>query len=96
MVGVVVASKGYPEAYTDGILLPTYESEGETRLYYSGVDQNSKGQLLSSGGRVYLLASLGDSLQDAKGRVYTLLERHNAATMDTMHYRTDIGHRALP
>ena len=96
MVGVVVASKGYPEAYTDGILLPTYESEGETRLYYSGVDQNSKGQLLSSGGRVYLLASLGDSLQEAKGRVYTLLERHNAATMDTMHYRTDIGHRALP
>ena len=93
MVGVVVASKGYPEAYTKGVLLPSFESEEGVHIYYSGVSQNAEGELFSDGGRVYLAASQGDSLQEAQSRVYAFLEQYSDPNM---FYRTDIAHRALP
>lgn len=92
MVGVVVASKGYPEAYTKGVPLPSFKRAEDVCIYYSGVDQDNEGQLLSDGGRVYLAGSLKNSLQEAKNHVYAFLEQNKDPQM---FYRTDIGYRAL-
>lgn len=91
MVGVVVASQGYPEGSKEGVLLPRLEGD-HLLLYYSGVARNDQGQLVSAGGRVFLLGSLGETLQQAQQHVYGALSKHNEPDL---FYRTDIAHKAM-
>ncbi|HKM43115.1 MAG TPA: phosphoribosylamine--glycine ligase [Limnochordia bacterium] len=92
MVGVVVASRGYPGPCQAGALLPDFESEGDLQIFYSGVGQNQAEKLISSGGRVYLAASRAACLQDACREVYRSLARYD---QPELFYRTDIGQREI-
>lgn len=92
MVGVVVASRGYPGAYKEGVLLPTFESEEHLHIYYSGVTQGEDGAFLSAGGRVYLAATLQNSLQEAQNEVYSFLAKYH---QPELFYRRDIGWRGI-
>lgn len=92
MVGVVVASKGYPNGCTNGVVLPSYDAERGMHIYYSGVSRDDEGQLLSEGGRVYLAGSLGGSLEEAIDKVYDRLDKHQ---QPGLFYRRDIGRRAM-
>jgi phosphoribosylamine--glycine ligase len=90
---VVVAARGYPEAYTKGepIGLPTDVPEG-TFLYHAGTATDGTGQLVSAGGRVLGVTSLAPSLADAAYRAYATCERIDYASK---YYRRDIGARQL-
>ena len=56
-LGVVVASNGYPLAYEKGVKLPA-KTEGDIITYYAGAKFAENGQdLLSNGGRVYMLVT---------------------------------------
>ncbi len=87
-VGVVVASKGYPNIYEKGALLPTTEETDQTFVVQAGTKMTDKG-LVSNGGRVLLIGGLGDNLDSARKNVYELLRIYDDT--DAFFYRTDIG-----
>ncbi|MCK9524739.1 MAG: phosphoribosylamine--glycine ligase, partial [Limnochordia bacterium] len=92
VVGVVVASHGYPGPCHNGVVLPCLDSREDLHVYYSGVGEGHEGELVSSGGRVYLAASLGANLQEAQGQVYGFLAQYD---QPGLFYRKDIGQRGI-
>lgn len=89
-LGVVVASEGYPGDYAKGVRIPS-KTSGEMITYYAGVATDNENQLVTSGGRVYLLATTADTVSKAQEAIYTTL-----ATQETtgLFYRNDIGDKA--
>jgi len=91
VLGVVVASKGYPGSYEKGTPLGTLPASDKHLIFHAGTKEEN-GQYISDGGRVYLVASFGQTLSEAKDQVY---EKLNNLPMDGLFYRKDIGYRAL-
>ncbi|HEM5321033.1 TPA: phosphoribosylamine--glycine ligase [Streptococcus suis] len=91
-LGVVVATNGYPLDYEKGVELPA-KTEGDITTYYAGARfaENSRA-LLSNGGRVYMLVTTADTVQEAQEKIY--LELKNQDTTG-LFYRTDIGSKAV-
>ncbi|HEL2738128.1 TPA: phosphoribosylamine--glycine ligase [Streptococcus suis] len=91
-LGVVVASNGYPLDYEKGVELPA-KTEGDITTYYAGARfaENSRA-LLSNGGRVYMLVTTADTVQDAQEKIYSELKSQDTTGL---FYRTDIGSKAV-
>lgn len=89
-VGVVVAAEGYPGHYLKGMALPDFLTEDVT-VYYAGVEKEG-GQLIGSGGRIYLVESFGETLAEARANVYKALV---AKETNQTFYRTDIATKGL-
>ncbi|HFR3573833.1 TPA: phosphoribosylamine--glycine ligase [Streptococcus suis] len=89
---VVVASNGYPLDYEKGVELPA-KTEGDITTYYAGARfaENSRA-LLSNGGRVYMLVTTADTVQDAQEKIYSELKNQDTTGL---FYRTDIGSKAI-
>ena len=90
-LGVVVAAPGYPADYEKNIVLPEMLNTEEQTVYYAGVTAK-KEQLVSSGGRVFLVTSQGNNLADAQQKAYEYLNRYD---LSQFFYRKDIGFKAL-
>ena len=91
-LGVVVASNGYPLAYEKGVKLPT-KTEGDIITYYAGAKFAENGEdLLSNGGRVYMLVTTADTVKDGQNIIYNQLNKQNT---EGLFYRTDIGSKAI-
>ncbi|HFI0148891.1 TPA: phosphoribosylamine--glycine ligase [Streptococcus suis] len=91
-LGVVVASNGYPLDYEKGVVLPA-KTEGDITTYYAGArfSENSRA-LLSNGGRVYMLVTTADTVQEAQEKIYSELKNQDTTGL---FYRTDIGSKAV-
>ncbi|HEL1670358.1 TPA: phosphoribosylamine--glycine ligase [Streptococcus suis 2651] len=91
-LGVVVASNGYPLDYEKGVTLPA-KTEGDITTYYAGARfaENSRA-LLSNGGRVYMLVTTADTVQEAQEKIYSELKNQDTTGL---FYRTDIGSKAV-
>lgn len=89
-LGVVVASDGYPLAYDKGLPLPE-KTSGDIATYYAGACLNSHGNLVSNGGRVYMLVTTQDSVKQAQDHIYQCLSQQDTTGF---FYRTDIGNKA--
>src|SRR5690625_1377075 len=87
-VGVVVASKGYPNTYEKGVALPENEAGDNTFIIQAGTKHTEQG-LVSNGGRVLLVGALGDDLDVARKHAYENLRAYDDS--DAFFYRTDIG-----
>lgn len=87
-VGVVVASKGYPNTYEKGVALPDNEAGDNTFIIQAGTKQTDAG-LVSNGGRVLLVGGLGKDLDTARKHAYENLRVYDDS--DAFFYRTDIG-----
>jgi phosphoribosylamine--glycine ligase len=85
-VTVVVASEGYPDAPKNGtsIDIPTC---GDVTFYHAGTS-NSKGELVSSGGRILTVTGLGKNLAEAREKVYEWLPK---VLIENSFYRSDIA-----
>lgn len=90
-LGVVVAAPGYPADYEKNIVLPEMQNTEEQTVYYAGVTAK-KEQLVSSGGRVFLVTSQGKNLADAQQKAYAYLNQYD---LSQFFYRKDIGFKAL-
>ncbi len=88
-VGVVVAAAGYPGAYEQQLPLP--EISSDQSVYYAGVAEKNQ-QLVSNGGRVFLLQAQAETLAEAQRKVYGQLEQ---LALPKFFYRRDIGAKAL-
>ncbi|MGT2744731.1 phosphoribosylamine--glycine ligase [Streptococcus phocae subsp. phocae] len=91
-LGVVVASEGYPMAYEKGVSLPP-KTKGEVVTYYAGVKGSETGhELVSNGGRVYMLVTSEKTVKAAQDTIYQTLSQQETTGL---FYRTDIGSKAL-
>ncbi|MGT2799318.1 phosphoribosylamine--glycine ligase [Streptococcus marmotae] len=89
-LGVVVASEGYPLAYEKGVALPE-KTSGDIETYYAGATFNENQELVSNGGRVYMLVTTQDTVSQAQKTIYQQLEEQDTTGL---FYRTDIGNKA--
>ncbi|MFE8701311.1 phosphoribosylamine--glycine ligase [Cytobacillus sp. FJAT-54145] len=93
MVGVVVASNGYPESYDKGAVLKDLELVAqEAFVFHAGTKKNEAGEFITDGGRVLLVGVKASTLEDAQKKVYKELQ---SLDCDGVFYRNDIGHRAI-
>ena len=93
MVGVVLASRGYPESSDAGQPITGIDDaeKAGTRVLHAGTaDRNH--QLVTAGGRVLTVVAEGDDFSDAIARAYAGVE---CIHFDGMQYRRDIGRNAL-
>ena len=85
---VIMASKGYPQAYQKGfeITLPNDE------LIFVAGAKKQDGKLVTSGGRVLGVTAVAGSLKEAIAAAY---EKVKSVRFENAYYRKDIGQRAL-
>ena len=93
-VCVVLASGGYPGAYPTGLPIEGVErAEGHpgVTVFHAGTALRD-GRLQTAGGRVLGVTALGADIPSAIAAAYAGV---GEIRFDRMHYRRDIGHRAL-
>jgi phosphoribosylamine--glycine ligase len=91
-LGVVLAAANYPEAPRKGDVISGLGAGGEDLHVFHAGTALADGQVRTAGGRVLCVTALGDSIKVARTRAYQAID---AIRFDGMHYRTDIGHRAI-
>ena len=89
-LGVVMASKGYPEKYETGFPISGLNGENETtKVFHCGTKIEGE-KILSNGGRVLCVTGLGGNLDTAFKNAY---ETTSKISWDGAFYRKDIGKR---
>ncbi|HQO03225.1 MAG TPA: phosphoribosylamine--glycine ligase [Spirochaetota bacterium] len=91
-ITVVMASGGYPGSYDKGKIITGLDSVSDEVLVFHAGTKNDNGTILTSGGRVLNVTAVGNSLVDARERVYREIQK---IRFDGAFYRKDIAHRAL-
>lgn len=91
---VVMASGGYPKSYPKGLEITGLDDKGQTDgvfVYHAGTKYDN-GKFYTNGGRVLGVTAIGDTLQQALDTSYKAVKTIH---WDNVHYRNDIGKRAL-
>ncbi|ATI50866.1 phosphoribosylamine--glycine ligase [Bacillus cereus group sp. BfR-BA-01445] len=91
VIGVVLASKGYPEAYKKGEIIKGLDALQDVIVFHAGTAMKH-GDFVTNGGRVLFVACKANSLQEAKDKVYKEIGKIES---DGLFYRSDIGYRAI-
>src|SRR3954447_26916252 len=94
LVGVVLASRGYPESSASG--QPIHGLDGAEAMrgvavYHAGTARRD-GAIVTAGGRVLTVVGRGADYDEAIARAYAAVD---AISFDGMQYRRDIGRKAL-
>jgi len=92
-LGVVMAAAGYPESVRRGDVIEGLERAARLpgKIFHAGTRLES-GKVLTSGGRVLCAVGLGAGIEAAQRAAYALA---NSVHWPGVHYRRDIGHRAV-
>jgi phosphoribosylamine---glycine ligase len=92
-LGVVTASRGYPESSSKGDVINGLNSQfnNNVKVFHAGT-ANKDDEVVTAGGRVLCITSLGNSVTDAQQEAYEALK---LISYDGMFYRKDIGYRAV-
>jgi len=93
-VCVVMASEGYPGAYTKGKAITGLQEAAKVEgveVFHAGTATKGR-QTVTNGGRVLGVTAVGDTIQSAIDRAYTAVKEIH---WQGCYYRRDIGHRAL-
>jgi phosphoribosylamine--glycine ligase len=93
-VGVVLASGGYPDTYDTGKVihgLDAAEALPGVNVFHSGTAKRGS-DIVTAGGRVVTVVASGPDFRNAIDRAYEAVGR---VSFDRMHYRKDIGAKAL-
>ena len=92
LVGVVMASRGYPESSSSGQAIEGLaDAERIAQVFHAGTARKD-GRLVTAGGRVLTVVGRGRSFEDAIARAYEGVAKIH---FDGMQYRRDIGRKAL-
>ncbi len=92
-VGVVMASRGYPEAYEKGKPIDGLDTvhDADVKIFHAGT-RLEQGRVLTDGGRVLCAVGLGTTVGAARERAYRAVSK---VSWDGAFWRTDIGYRAV-
>ncbi len=88
---IIAVAGGYPGTYERGKLISYGHIQTDTMVFHAGTSLDSD-ILTSTGGRVIAATSTAFTLENAIARAYTGMA---SIGFSNMHYRRDIGHRAL-
>lgn len=87
-VTVVLTSKGYPDNYEKGFnITGINELDKDIILFHNGT-KNLDGALVTNGGRVLSVTALGNTIEEARDKIYSNINKIN---FNGMNYRKDIG-----
>ena len=92
---VVLASGGYPGPYEKGKVvsgLEKAEARPDTVVFHAGAKRNRRGQVVTDGGRVFGVTSLGRDIPAAVANAYRAA---GDISFEGMRFRSDIGKKAL-
>ncbi|PQJ21879.1 phosphoribosylamine--glycine ligase [Tenacibaculum sp. SG-28] len=84
---VMLVSGGYPEAYEKGKLITGADTIEDSIVYHAGTALQGN-QVVTNGGRVMAITSLGDTIQEALNKTYANIE---TISFEKMNFRKDIG-----
>lgn len=87
-VTVIIASGGYPEHYEKGKVITGLSDVDDDIIVFHAGTKMSNGQVVTNGGRVLAVTTLGTSLDEARQKIYKNIEK---IKFDGMQYRTDIA-----
>jgi len=92
-LGVVLAAAGYPDTVRKGDVISGLEQAARLpgKIFHAATRLEG-GQVLTNGGRVLCAVGLGASVAAAQREAYGLAQ---AVHWSGVHYRRDIGHRAI-
>ena len=106
-LGIVIASKGYPETSSKGDVisgLPALDcaAQSDVKVFHAGTDfiadsgDNAQSvgekQTITNGGRVLCVTALADSILEAQQAALAVA---SAISFEGAQYRRDIGHHAI-
>lgn len=89
VIGIVLASKGYPNKYQKGFVIKGADQEN---IYHMGTKFNEKNEYVTNGGRVLFAIAKGKTLKDANLTANKLVD---SIECEALFHRTDIGAQAF-
>lgn len=92
MLGVVIASEGYPGDVEKGNALPNLDALSASHAVFHAGTKEVDGTFVGNGGRVLLVGAKAATLKEAQEKVYAGI---NSEKWDNFFYRTDIGWRTF-
>lgn len=84
---IMLVSGGYPEEYVNGKVISGIEKVSDSIVFHAGTKAEN-GQIISNGGRVLAVTSLGANFEEAIKKSYQNIDKLH---FDTMYFRKDIG-----
>ncbi|HSX04206.1 MAG TPA: phosphoribosylamine--glycine ligase [Rhabdochlamydiaceae bacterium] len=90
---VVMASGGYPGNYTTGEIITGLDEAKNfpnTLIFHAGTGRNTKGELMTAGGRVLGVTGLGATLKEATHHAYLATQ---SIHFSKAHFRHDIANQ---
>ena len=93
-LSVVASSQGYPLTSQSGVPISGIDDADamrDVKVFHSGTAKKD-GQIVTEGGRVLAVTALGATIADAQKRAYQAMDKIH---FDGMHFRKDIGWRAI-
>jgi phosphoribosylamine--glycine ligase len=94
LVGVVIASRGYPAGSQSGVPIHGIEDAeaiDDVLVFHAGTAER-EGRLVTNGGRVLTVVGRGNTYEQAIAKAYEGVSR---ISFEGMQYRRDIGRKAL-
>jgi phosphoribosylamine---glycine ligase len=93
-LGVVIASRGYPDHAEKGALVEPFEvpAGGESLVFHASTSRGADGRTRTGGGRCFTAVGLGTDLRAASGKAYQAAEK---VRFDGGWYRGDIGRKFI-
>ncbi len=92
IVGIVMASKGYPKAYENGAVIEGLGQVDQDALLFHAGTKKVKEQWQTNGGRVLLIAARGDTISVAQEKAYRSIKTIHCPQL---FYRSDIAKKAI-
>lgn len=90
ILGVVLASKGYPGSYDKGYGIDI-EEDIDATIYHMGTASDADGKLVTSGGRVMMAVCKGESVAEAREKAAAAVAKIHCSNL---FHRSDIGWQA--
>lgn len=87
-VCVIAASGGYPQAYQKEKTITGFDKIDKEIIVFHGGTKLKDNEIVTNGGRVFAVTALGNTLKQAREKVYDNIKRLH---FDDMFYRNDIA-----
>jgi phosphoribosylamine--glycine ligase len=85
---IMMVSGGYPGTYEKGKSIHGLMTVKDSLVFHAGTREGRNGNILTNGGRVIALTSLGKTLKEAFDKSYLSAEK---IQFDGKYYRSDLG-----